>query len=150
MVGEVVIIVAMIAAKPLTRNQRKLVMEQRHLISAFPSGKQLKDCPNAQHKFEQAALLVIGNIWCRGAVDSQVQNGGLCTQNATNALCCALGYTVMVPEFPVRHKELCARFNSTKFETLIKEKRFPVWAVESAREFCKAAMSTASELKFYK
>ncbi len=125
-------------------------MNQRHLVTAKPSGKDLKDCPGARPKFERASLLVLSKLWAKGAVDSQIQEGGLCTERAFSALCLALGYIIEVPDFPVRHKELCSRFDNEKFEQLIKDKRLPVWAIESAREFCKAAMSTASELNFNK
>ncbi len=120
------------------------------LITASPSGKALKDCPGARPKFERAALLVLSKLACHGAVDSEIQNGGLCTERAYNALCMALGFATIVPSFPLRHKELCVRYEDSYFDQMIKDKRFPAWAVESAREFCKAAMSTASELQFNK
>lgn len=116
------------------------------LVTAMPSGKELRDCPNARNKFEHAAMLVLAKPLSKGAIDAGIHEATLITDKAAFALIMALG--VLPKEEYISFSELKSRFKNEVFDKLNTDKKFPYWAVESAREFCKATLATAGLLKF--
>lgn len=125
-------------------------MEHPTLVEALPSGRALKDCPNAQNKFNRAVLLVLAKPMCRGAVDSGIYEGVLVTENSLKALKIGLGITEDTLNLQLSFSTIKARFNDSKFDEMLKKKELPIYAIESAREFIKAVLSTAGILVFKK